>query len=211
MPSVLLPGLSTSHRQSRGALLTFGSMLVSLVLLGSLVGCGGFTAVDVGGTVTGLHGSGLQLANAGSIISLDPTASTFVFPNQVEIRAPYLISVVAQPARQTCSVSNGVGMAGAAPVTAVNVVCVQNSHALSGRVTGLTSPDLILTNGSDHLMVAGSNARGDVSFTFATPVADGAVYGVAVLTQPTNQTCAVVNGTAVMGSNAVDSVQVNCR
>jgi len=205
MRSVLLSASIIPRRPSRGAILVLGLMLVSLVA------CGGYTAVDVGGSITGLNGPGLQLANGGSVISPDPAAVTFVFPNQVEIRAPYSISVVAQPARQTCSVVNGAGTAGAAPVTVVNVVCVQNSYALGGRVAGLIGSNLILTNGSDRLTVASGDAGGNARFTFPTPVADGAAYGVAVLAQPTNQTCTVANGTAVMGSTAVDSVQVNCR
>lgn len=185
--------------------------LVLGMLLASLAACGGYTAVDVGGTITGLSGPGLQLANNGSVISPDATASTFVFPNQVEIRSPYAITVVGQPARQTCSVVNGSGIAGAAPVTVVNVTCVQNSYTLGGRVTGLTGTNLILTNGSDRLTVAGGDAGGNATFTFPTKVADGAAYGVAVLAQPSGQTCAVINGTALMGSTDVSSVVVNCQ
>ncbi|MES2832996.1 MAG: hypothetical protein V4695_13525 [Pseudomonadota bacterium] len=190
------------------AVRTLGVVLGSLL---SLSACGGYTAVDVGGTITGLTGTGLQLANGGSVISPDPSAVTFVFPNQVEIRAPYSISVVAQPARQNCSVVNGSGTAGAAPVTVVNVVCVPNAYALGGRVTGLTGSNLILTNGSDRLTVPGGDASDNASFTFPTPVADGTAYGVAILTQPSNQVCNVSNGTALMGSAPVDTVLVICR
>jgi len=182
----------------------------ALGLILSLGACGGYTAVDVGGTITGLTGPGLQLANGNSVISVDAATSTFIFPSQVEIRSPYSISIVAQPARQNCAVVNGAGIAGAAPVTVVNIVCSPNTYALGGRVTGLTGSNLILTNGSDQLTIAGGDVLGNASFTFATAVADGAAYGVAVLAQPSGQACNVFNGTAVMGSGPINTVQVNC-
>jgi hypothetical protein len=42
-------------------------------------------------------------------------------------------------------------------------------------------------------------------------VGDGYPYGVTVLTQPTNQTCTVVNGTGTMGAGPVNNIQVNCN
>lgn len=210
MRSVLFPALIGRRLRARRCNTTLAlASILSLVSL--LTACGGYTAVDVGGTITGLDSAGLQLANGASVISPEATAVSFVFPNQVDIGAAYSISVVAQPARQTCTVANGAGRAGATPVTIVSVGCVQKAYALSGKVTGLTGSNLILTNGSDRLTIAGGDASGNAVFTFPTPVADGAAYGVAVLAQPSNQTCTVVNGTAFMGSAAVNSVEVNCR
>ena len=55
-----------------------------------LAGCGGFTAVDIGGTVSGLASPGLVLRNGTDSVSPAAGATTFVFPVQVEIRAPAL-------------------------------------------------------------------------------------------------------------------------
>ena len=182
----------------------------------SLAGCGGFTAVDVGGTITNLIGTGLKLANGDSTVSPAPGATSFVFPAQVEIRAPYAITVVQQPTRQRCDVVNGAGFAGAAPVTIVAVNCTTNTYTLGGTVTGLKGTNLVLTNGSDRVTVAAGDVNGNASFTFPTQVADGAAYGVEVLQQPSPppaQSCSVVNGTGtgVMGSAAVTGIQVACK
>lgn len=186
-------------------------LLAQAALVLTLAACGGFTAVDVGGTINGLTGNGLILSNGASTVAPPASATTFKFPVQVDIRATYAVSIVAQPARQTCTVFNPSGTAGAAPVTIVNVACAANTYTISGTVTGLTGTGLVLTNGSDQATVAAGDANGNAGFTFPTQVADGTVYGIAVLTQPAGQTCSVSNGTATMGGAPVTNVQVACR
>ena len=177
-----------------------------------LAACGGYTAVDVGGTITGLTGDGLVLSNNGaSTVSPAPQATSFVFPAQVDIRSTYSVSIVTQPARQTCTLFNAAGVAGANPVTIVSVVCAANAYTIGGNVTGLAGAGLVLTNGSDQIAITKPDANGNAGFTFPTAVSDGAAYGVAVLTQPGGQSCTVSNGSAFMGSAAVTNVQVSCR
>jgi hypothetical protein len=184
------------------------AMLGSLLLL---QGCGGYTSVDVGGSITNLSGSGLVLANGTSRVTPAPGAVGFVFPDQVAIRSPYAVTILTQPSRQTCAVFNPNGTAGATPVTIVSVLCDANTYAVGGTVSGLTGAGLVLTNGSDQIPALTGDASGNAVFTFPTPVADGATYGVAVLTQPAGQTCTVANGTAVMGAAPVTNVAVSCR
>ncbi|WP_298626690.1 DUF1566 domain-containing protein [uncultured Legionella sp.] len=64
---------------------------------------------------------------------------------------------------------------------------------------------MLQDNGGDDLTI---NSNG--SFTFATPVAQGATYSVTVLTQPSGQTCSVTNGSGTMGGANVTNVGVNC-
>lgn len=187
-------------------------MIMMAGLAGGLASCGGFTSVDVGGTISGLTGTGLVLANGASTVSPAPGATTFVFPDKVAIRAPYSVTITSQPSRESCAVVNGTGIAGAAPVTIVTVLCTPTTHKLGGTITGLTGQNLVLTNGSDQAKPV-VNTDGTVTFTFPLPVAEGAVYGVAVLTQPDTpaQTCSVANGTAVMGATDVTNIAVTCQ
>ena len=193
---------SISPGARRAAVLTLAS---TAALLGA---CGGFTAVDVGGSITGLTSTGLVLANGASTVAPAAGDKTFVFPVQVAIRAPYAVTIVTQPLRQKCEVLNAAGIAGAAPVTIVSVRCESNKFMVGGTVTGLTGSSVVLTNGSDQVTVA----AGTPGFTFPNRVTDQAAYGVAVLTQPSNgQTCTVANSSAFIDNADVTNVSVTCR
>ncbi len=75
----------------------------------------------------------------------------------------------------------------------------------SSGALGLSGTVVLQDNGGDDLTI---NSNG--SFTFATPVAQGATYSVTVLTQPSGQTCSVTNGSGTMGGANVTNVGVNC-
>ena len=61
------------------------------------------------------------------------------------------------------------------------------SYSVGGTVSGLSSGTVVLEdNGGDDLSVAANGP-----FTFATPVASGAAYGVTVKTNPSGQACTV--------------------
>lgn len=80
---------------------------------------------------------------------------------------------------------------------------------VGGTVTGLAGAGLVLqNNGGDDLTVSASG-----TFSFATPLADGASYDVSILTQPASPTqiCAVANGKGtIAGGASVSSVAVRC-
>jgi len=180
--------------------------LLGLSLVFALAACGGYTTVDLGGSVNGLTTDGLVLANGNDSTTVPANATSYKFANQVDDQASYDVTVKTQPARLTCTVANGSGHTSGIAITNVNVSCTPNSYSLGGTVTGLTTTGLVLTNGSDTLSVPAYSS----TFTFPTKVNDGSVYGVAVLSQPAGQTCSIGNGTAVMGAGAVTSVQVSC-
>jgi 6-phosphogluconolactonase len=79
---------------------------------------------SVGGTVSGLSGTGLTLKNGGDTITVSANG-TFTFPTQVAGGASYAVAVGTQPGSpaQICTVSNGSGTIAAANVTAVAVAC----------------------------------------------------------------------------------------
>jgi hypothetical protein len=201
-----------SLRFRKPAMTTLTSTLrlpAALLLSCALAACGGYTAVNLGGAVAGLTTSGLVLSNGtASTVSIPANATIYTFPNQIDVNAAFAIKVQTQPARLTCAVANATGSASGIAITTANVICVPNKYTLGGTIASLNTAGLVLTNGSDTV----SPAAGAQSFTLPTTVADGTVYGVAVLTQPAGQTCRVVagTGTAVMGSAPVTSVQVSC-
>ena len=110
----------------------FICMLLSMVL----VACGGGGGGDsppppppppastytIGGTVSGLTGSGLVLQNTGSSDLSVSASGVFTFAGTVASGSSYGVTVLAQPAGQVCSVANGSGTA-TADVTSVTVSC----------------------------------------------------------------------------------------
>lgn len=81
---------------------------------------------SVGGTVSGLTGSGLVLQN-NAADDLPITADgPFTFSTELADAAGYAVTVSTQPTGQTCSVSNGSGTIAAADVISVVVNCMDD-------------------------------------------------------------------------------------
>ncbi|MBL8933689.1 MAG: hypothetical protein JNM69_04000 [Archangium sp.] len=160
----------------------------------------------VGGTVTGLTGSGLQLTMNGTPLSV--TTASFTFP-AIPSGTMWAVTVTGQPSTpsQTCSVTSGTGTLAGANVTSVSVNCTTNTYTVAGSITGLTGSGLQLRlNGGAAQTVSGT------TFTLTPQVASGQMYTVTVGTNPTSpsQTCLVTNGTGTIGAADVSNVQVNC-
>jgi len=80
----------------------------------------------VGGTVSGLSGTGLVLQNNGANDLTVDAAGQFSFPTPVTSGGAYAVTVRAQPAGgspQRCTVANGAGTVASAAVTSVSVMC----------------------------------------------------------------------------------------
>lgn len=139
--------------------------------------------------------------------SLLPTGSQLVtFPSPVTSGSAYAVTVRTQPPGQTCSVANGSGTIGSAPVTSVVVNCSTASYQLGGTITGLTGAGLVLA-ASGQTVAPPANAN---NFNFPAPVASGTAYTVTVQTQPAGVFCSVANGSGTVSGAAVTSVAVSC-
>jgi N-acetylneuraminic acid mutarotase len=163
---------------------------------------------DIGGTVTGLTGSGLVLQDeGGDNLPLAPSGGSFAYTFGTPIAAgsPYGVTVLDQPTGQHCTVSNASGTVAGSAVTNANVNCV-NTYSVGGTLSGLTTGSLVLEdNGGSNLTLTV-----DGPFSFTTPIADGSTYDVTVLTQPAGQDCTVSGGSGTVGAGNVTSVSVIC-
>ena len=81
----------------------------------------------IGGKINGLTGAGLVLNNGSDFVGIPANATTFTMPFKVRQTLPYGITVLTQPANQTCTVTNGAGTVVDVDVTTVVVNCVNNS------------------------------------------------------------------------------------
>ena len=192
-----------------------GVLLVGAVL--STVGCtgGGRSGVfpelfNIGGSVSGLAGSGLVLQDNG-VDNLSVSANGgFSFAIPLVSGGNYAVTVKTQPANptQVCTVSNGSGTVASSDVNSVVVACVTQSFAVGGTIQGLLGSGLALQdNGADVLAVGAGGP-----FTFAVAVESGQPYLVTIKTQPQNpaQVCNVTTGSGTVTSGPVTSALVNC-
>jgi large repetitive protein len=166
--------------------------------------------LTIGGSVSGLAGSGLVLQNNGGDNLAVSANGSFELATPIASGSTYAVTVLAQPSNptQVCSVANASGSVGSANVTNVAVTCSTSAFPIGGAVIGLAGSGLVLQdNGGDDLTI-----DADGTFTFSTPVASGAQFAVTVSTQPEGptQTCDVSGGSGTVGAGGVTSVVVNC-
>ncbi|WP_076997830.1 beta-propeller fold lactonase family protein [Variovorax sp. KK3] len=163
----------------------------------------------VGGTVTGLAGTGLVLQNnAGDDLAVAANGR-FTFATPVASAANFAVTVKTPPGSptQTCSVSRGTGQIGGVAVDNVAVVCSTTSYFVSGTITGLTGSSSVglQNNGGSSIYL-----QNDGPFTFPDKVASGSLYAVTVNSQPSSQVCTVVNGSGVVATSNVTNLAIVC-
>lgn len=166
---------------------------------------------SIGGTVSGLSGSGLVLQNNGADDLPIAGNGVFSFPGRLANGATHNVTVSSQPSGQTCVVSNAAGTIAGANITNIAVACTTNSgdgFGISGTVAGLAGSGLVVRlNGLEDLPIVSNG-----SFTFATRLTSGTQYDVTVRTQPAGptQACTIAGGKGTVGNVNVTTVRVNC-
>ena len=104
-------------------------------------------ARSIGGTVSGLLGSGLVLQNNGADDLVIEDDGPFEFDTALPDGEDYLVTVLTQPQspNQTCEVFNGSGTVSGDDITDVEVVCTTDSYtvtttAINGTITSPVDP-----------------------------------------------------------------------
>lgn len=76
---------------------------------------------------------------------------------------------------------------------------------IGGTITGLNGTVVLQNNGADNVSTSSNGA-----FNFSSTIAEGAQYSTTILTQPTDQTCTVTNGSGTVGSANVTNISLLC-
>jgi hypothetical protein len=165
---------------------------------------------SVGGSVSGLAGSGLVLRNNGGDDLPIASNGSFTFATELASGSTFEVSVATQPTRpsQTCTLADASGTIGGGDVRTVKVTCSTNNYTIRGTVSGLQGQGLVLTNnGGDDVGV-----QTDGAFAFPTQIASGSGYAVEVKTQPSTpaQACSVQNGQGNVADRDVDTIVITC-
>lgn len=180
----------------------------------------------VGGTVTGLVGSGFALQNSdGTILETLPISAAtgnaaFTFTQLVPTGSTYNVAISAQPGNpaQTCTITPGTGSGTAtANVTSVGVTCAAVTYSIGGSVVGLqgitpnngplVDNSFVIQNVLGNTLIIPQNGP----FTFATPEALNDQYQVSQLHAPGSQYqgCWYWNYKGVVTAN-VTNILVDC-
>jgi len=177
-------------------------------LLAALTACGGGGSATptytLGGTVTGLKGSVVLQNSGGGQLSLSADGS-FTFPASVTGGSGYTVSVLTQPANETCTVAGASGTANS-NVTSIAVTCTLNAYSVGGTATGLLHPVVLQDGGSDNQTITA-----DGTFTFPSKIQIGSPYAVTVFTQSPGQFCTVTNGSGTMDTAPVTNIALSCE
>jgi 6-phosphogluconolactonase len=179
----------------------------AIAIAGCPVGGGGLK-YSVGGTLTGVLGTGLVLQdNLSNDLSIDVNGG-FVFGGGLENNDAYSVTVRTQPVNpsQTCTVRNGSGTIDKADVTHVIVSCTQTGrfayvanqqsnslsaysvNAVDGALTGLsgapfaatgTTPTALVVDPDGQFLYVANNASNNVSI-FSIDAASGALTPIGI-------------------------------
>lgn len=194
---------------------TFATSDIGSVVVTCSVGAP--TNFFVGGTVSGLIGSGLALQiydpSPGPLYAdLTQTIGgngTYALNRAIPDGGAYTVVVDNAPTYpwQTCSITNDSGTITAANVANVDVSCVTNLYNVALDVSGLVGGGLRITleASPDQVLDIGSNG----TTTFGDQVLSGSMYEAVVTNQPTSpwQTCEVADARGmVLGGDITLSV-----
>ena len=198
-----------------------GLALLCAVVL-SACGGGNDGTLQLAGSISGLQRSGLVLINknTGEKLTVPTGSTTFFFTRRLGTDEDFNVVIDQDPVGSKCTPSNNVNKANVFTSTRVQISCQLNPWTLGGVVRGLAddgvagnTDGVTLSNGPDTVYVAPSAtvAGGEVQFSFASLVGDGAPYGINVLAQPASRTCTVQSpSTGLMPAGNYNGLVVNC-
>ena len=161
----------------------------------------------VSGTISGLTASGLVLSLNGASKIVTSGATSFSFASGLTVGTAYNVAVQAQPAGLICSVLNASGTITSSNITDVSVACVLPTYTVGGAISNLSGNGLTLSLNTGSQTA--SPASGATSYTFANGINAGS-YTVTITSQPTGQTCSLVNDVGTVTSSNISNVNVTC-
>ena len=165
---------------------------------------------SVGGSISGLEGSGLRLRfrsdDAGINVTRDVSGNSFILsPPKLDDLSDYRVTVASHPTGvyQDCSVANGTGNLNGSNVTNVSVSCTTRTFKVGGTVTSEHGPSLIEEVNSGETSTTGN-------WQFTAEFESGHEYSVSAF-MGDGSPCGVFNGNAVVGNSDVTDIEINCR
>lgn len=200
------------------------SWIFGLLLTLALAGCFPTDSTSspdsflVGGTVSGLTGRLTLVLNDRETITLTRDGAYSFSGFKLKEGERYSVTIGAEPADQTCTLSNTSGTVASGDIVNVNVQCQTVAlFPIGGTINDLNGTVTLTLNGAQETEF-GFQPIGrrvelgqDGKFSFDEGLKDGASYEVAISKQPLAQECDLSNGTGQVANAAVESVSLSCQ
>lgn len=192
---------------------------VALACVFGLASCGGDDRgeIPIQVLVSGVNKPGMTMQLNNFAAQPVNASGAQYFKDLLPIDSSYTITIKDRPSNvaQDCVLTNGTGKISTTTPLDITLSCIITTYELGGKITGLTSPGLVLINGSDETTITpapSSNADTILNFAMSKKVAAELPYGVLVYKQPTSNTCTVINnsGNGTMPAGAVTSIEIKC-
>ncbi len=177
----------------------------------------------VGGTVTGVVGTGLVLQDNGGDNFTVTMNGAFTFATPLATGGSYAVTILTQPSNpaQNCIITTGTGSGTVtANVTTDDVTCKAVTFNVGGNVVGLLGPpppppNSPLTDNSYQLQNNGGDNKiisQNGPFTFATQVAQGGAYFLTEISFPSTQpfSCTRWDFSGVVANADISDILVDC-
>src|SRR5580765_7865668 len=146
-----------------------GASRIAVLVLAVLIASCEKPSYKIGGTVSGLTGTGLVLRNNGGDNLAISANGAFTFSTQLKKDESYSVTVFAQPSGQTCTVTNGTGTA-KGNVTNIGVAC-------AGAATAPSAPNVnAIGFGVKELQFSWSAVGGATSYRLLESPDGGPVF-----------------------------------
>ncbi|ARU55010.1 hypothetical protein OLMES_0923 [Oleiphilus messinensis] len=163
----------------------------------------GFT---VGGQITGANSDIALRLNGG--IAFVFSNGAFSFNQKLQSGTTYSVSLVSEPAGQSCEITNGSGSISASNITNVSILCddiAATEQLVGGNISGLSGAVELTLNGASSITISSNG-----SFQFSDVLLTGESYSVTVTSQPNGQSCSVGNSSGTIANVDVTNVNVDC-
>jgi hypothetical protein len=174
----------------------------------SIIANCGVASYTLGGSISGLLGSGLTLLNNGTDSVPISADGSFAFTTTYPVGSTYSVTVGTAPSHptQTCTITNGSGtFSSANNITNLSIACTATARAVRVNVSGIASGTLVLLNNNTDPLTITSNG----THVFSSDVVIGNTYSVSVNASPTSHTCVVSSATGTIAGADV-TVTANC-
>ena len=179
-----------------------GTGTITTANVGNVVVTCADRAYTLGGTISGLEGSGLVLANETDTLPISSGATSFTLPTPVAYSSSYRVTVATQPSGLSCVVAHGTGTMAASAVTNIAVSCTSFTesvlYSFAGGQSGGKFTGAGLIRGSDGKFYGttfGDGANGDGTVFSITPAGvETLLYSFSGSPDDANPNAALIQG-----------------